>query len=137
MRNSLIESLVIGCGVALGVMLVHVLTQGASVMTQLLALLAVGVVLFCVQIALTQRSTRRDRLPPEEPDEQQPRSGSLRRRRRNPFARELTDDWIGLEDHSTEREPAEPYAPGDLDDLWAEPPDVPVQKAAAKVDDQR
>jgi hypothetical protein len=137
MRNSLIESMVIGCGIALGVMLVHVLTQGASVMTQLLALLAAGVVLFCVQIALTQSSRRRGGLPPEKTDERQPHSRSLRRRRRNPFARELTHDWIGLEDHSTEREPAEPYAPDDLDELWAEPPDVPVQKAAAKVDDQR
>jgi hypothetical protein len=135
MRNSLIESLVIGCGIALGVMLVHVLMQGAPVMTQLLALLAVGVVLFGIQLALTQRSTRRGRPPPEEPDERQPRARPLRRR--NPFARELTHDWIGLEDHSTEREPAEPYAPDDLDELWAEPPDVPVRKAATKVDDPR
>ncbi len=137
MRNSLIESLVIGCGIALGVMLVHVLMQGAPVMTQLLALLAAGVVLFCVQLALTLRSTRRGGPPPEEQDERQPRLRPLRRHRRNPFARELTHDWIGLEDYSTEREPAEPYAPDDLDELWGEPPDVPVRKADAKVDDPR
>jgi hypothetical protein len=137
MRNSLIESLVIGCGIALGVVLVHLLTQGASVMTQLIALLAAGVVLFCIQLALALRRTSRGGPSPEEQDEQQPRFRSLRQRRRNPFARELTHDWIGLEEHSAERELVEPYAPDDLDELWGEPPDVPVRKAAAKGDDLR
>ncbi len=134
MRNSLIESLVIGCGIALGVMLVHVLTQGAPVMTQLLALLVASAVLFCVQLVLAIGRRRHGDSPPEEQDQQQPRSRPLRQRRRNPFARELTHDWIGLEDHSAERERAEAYAPDDLDELWAEPPDVPVQKNAAKAD---
>ena len=134
MRNGPIESLVIGCGIALGVLLVHASTQGAPVMIQLLALLAAGVVLFCAQLALVLRHARRDG-PPEQQDEPQPRA--LRKRRRNPFARELTHDWIGLEDHSTEHDLAGPYAPDDLDELWGEPPDVPVRKAAPKVDDPR
>jgi hypothetical protein len=135
MRNSLIESLVIGCGIALGVLLVHTLTQGAPAMTQLLALLTAGVVLFCVQLALVLR--RRGRLP-EEQDKPQPPSRPLRRR--NPFARELTHDWTGLEDHSAERDAVSPYAPDDLDDeLWGTPadPDVAVRKAAGKLDDPR
>jgi hypothetical protein len=137
MRNSLIESLVIGCSIALGVLLVHTLTQGAPAMTQLLALLTAGVVLFCVQLALVLR--RGGRLPEEQDKPQQP-SRPLRRRRRNPFARELTHDWIGLEDHSAERDAVGPYAPDDLDDeLWGTPadPDVAVRKAAAKADDPR
>jgi hypothetical protein len=137
MRNSLIESLVIGCGIALGVLLVHTLTQGAPAMTQLLALLTAGVVLFCVQLALVLR--RGGRLPEEQDKPQQP-SRPLRRRRRNPFARELTHDWTGLEDHSAERNAVAPYAPDDLDDeLWGTPPDpdVAVRKAAAKLDDPR
>src|SRR4051812_556635 len=113
MRNGTIESLVIGCGIALGVLLVHALTQGASAITQLLALLAVGVVLFCVQLVL---ASRRSRPPPAEPGKS--RSRPLRQRRRNPFTRELTHDWTGLEDHSTERDLAGPYAPDDLDELW-------------------
>ena len=139
MRNRSIESLVIGCGIALGVLLVHALTRGASAMTQLLALLAASVVLFCIQLALAVRRARRSGPPPEEQDEPQQRSRPLRHRRHNPFARELTHDWTGLEDHSAERDVAGPYAPLDLDDeLWGEPPEVTVRKAAVKkVDDPR
>ena len=136
MRNNLIESLVIGCGIALGVVLVHVLTEDAPAMTQLLALLIAGIVLFCIQLALAIRRARLGGLPPQQ-DEPQPRFRSLRQRRRNPFARELTHDWTGLEDHSAERDLAGPYVPDDLDELWGEPPDVPVRKAVAKVDDPR
>ena len=132
MRNGTIESLVIGCGIALGVLLVHMLTQGASAMTQLLALLAAGVVLFCIQLAL---ASRRGSPPPAKQGQARPRS--LRQRRRNPFTRELTHDWTGLEDHSAERDLADPSAPDDLDELWGEPPDVQARKAGTKVDDPR
>ena len=137
MRNSPIESLLIGCGIALGVFLVQALTQGAPALTQLLALLAAGVVLFCAQLALASRRARRGTQPHEGEDEPQPRSRPLRYRRRNPFAGELTHDWTGLEDHSAERDLAGPYAPDDLDDeLWGEPPEAAVRKAIAKkVDD--
>ena len=135
MRNRPIESLVIGCGIALGVLLVHALTQGAPATTQLLALLTAGVVLFCIQLALVARRSNR---PPEAQDESQQRSRPLRHRRRNPFARELTHDWTGLEDHSAERDVAGRSAPDDLDDeLWGEPPEVAVRKVVAKVDDPR
>jgi hypothetical protein len=131
MRNSTIESLVIGCGIALGVLLVHTLTQGASALTQLLALLAAGLVLFCIQLAL---ASRRGSPPPAEQGESHSRP--LRLRRRNPFTRELTHDWTGLEDHPTERDLAVQYTPGDLDELWGEAPDAQARKAATKVDDQ-
>ena len=136
MRNSPIESLLIGCSIALGVLLVDSLTQGAPVLTQLLALVTAGAVLFCIQLTLAFRHARHDSRSSEQQDGQHQLSRSLRRRRRNPFARELTHDWTGLEDHSAERDLAEPYVPGDLDELWGEPQDAPVPRAAAKkVDD--
>ena len=138
MRNRPIESLVIGCGIALGVLLVHALTQGAPALTQLLALLTAGVALFCIQLALTVRRARRGGRLPKEQVEPQQRSLPLRRRRRNPFVRELTHDWIGLEDHSAEHDLAGQYTPDDLnDELWGEPPEVAVRKAAPKADDLR
>src|SRR5438105_12446495 len=108
MRNSVIESLIVGCGIALVVLLVQALTQGAPAMTQLLALLAAGAVLFCIQVALTLRRARRRGPAQEEQDAPPERSRPLRYRRRNPFARELTHDWMGLEDHSAERDVAAP-----------------------------
>ena len=137
MRISAIESLVIGCGIALGVMLVHALTQGAPALTQLLALLIAGVVLFCIQLALALRRARRASPPPDQQDEPHQRYQPLRQRRRNLFVRELTPDWIGLEDPSTERDLGGASAPNNLDDeLWGQPPEVVVRKAAAKkIDD--
>src|SRR5262245_18696435 len=139
MRNSPIESLVIGCGIALGVVLVHARTQGAPALTQLLALLAASLVLFCIQLALALRSARRASPPPDQQHEPHQRYQPLRQRRRNLFMRELTPDWIGLEDPSTERDLADPSAPNDLDDeLWGQPPEVTVRKPAAKkIDDPR
>jgi hypothetical protein len=138
MRNSPIESLIIGCGIALGVVLVHVLTQGAPMLTQLLALLAAGMILFCIQLALALLRAHRSPAP-DQRDAPQPPSRLLHGRRRNPFARELTHDWTGLEDHPTERDLAGPYAPDDLDaELWSVPPETPARKVVAKqVDDSR
>ena len=59
MRNRPIETLIIGCGIALGVLLVQALTQDAPALTQLLALLAAGLVLFCAQLALALRRLAR------------------------------------------------------------------------------
>src|SRR5690349_12110330 len=107
MRNSPIEILLIGCGIALGVVLVHALTQGASALTQLLALLIAGFVLFCAQLVLALRRARSNQ-PPAQPDQARPSLQALRRRGRNPFVRELTHDWVGLEEHSPDRDPAAP-----------------------------
>jgi hypothetical protein len=137
MPNNSIESLVIGCSIALGVLLVHGLTQGASGLVQLLALLGVGLVLFCIQLVLAQFRARRGDASPEQQNQPRLPFRSLRGRRGNPFARELTHDWTGLEDHSVERDLAGPYAPDDLDDeLWGEHPQAPARKSIAKqVDD--
>jgi len=137
MRNSPIEILVIGCGTALGVLLVHMLTEGASALIQLLALLSAGVVLFCIQLALVLRRAGRGDQPQQDQPQQPPRL--LRRRRGNPFVRELTHDWIGLEDHVPEPDTPGPRVPDALDDeLWGEPPQAPLQNAAVqKADDSR
>src|SRR3954465_7702295 len=108
MRNSSIESPIIGVGIPLGVLAVQALTQGAPAMMQLLALLVAGVVLFCIQLGLTLRRARRNSPPPEDADAAPERARPLRNRRRNPFVRELNHDWIGLEDHAAERDAAAP-----------------------------
>jgi hypothetical protein len=137
MRNSLIESLMVGCGIALGVMLVHTWTQGAPATTQLLALLAAGIVLFCIQLGLALRRSGQHSQPPEEPSWLEQHPMLTRRSRRNLFFRELTDDWTGLDDHSAEREPAGRYTPHDLDDeLWDDQLAPKREKAAAR-DQQR
>jgi hypothetical protein len=137
MRNSSIDSLIIGCGIALGVLAIQALTQGAPAMMQLLALLVVGVVLFCIQLALTLRRARHENPQLEEQDDAPARARPLRNRRRNPFVRELTHDWIGLEDPSPERDTAAPYALDQLDDaLWDASPEAATRKPGAeKVDE--
>jgi hypothetical protein len=130
MRSSIIESVMVGCGIALGVMLVHTLTQGAPATTQLLALLVAGIVLFCIQLGLALRRSRRDgsRFDEQAGLEQPPLLS--RRARRNPFFRELTHDWTGLDDHPAERGSAGPQTPDDLDDgLWGDQP-VPKREQA-------
>jgi len=132
MRNSVIESLMVGCGIALGVLLIHTLTQGAPATTQLLALLAAGIVLFCVQLGLALHRSRHDRPPPEEHAGLAQRPMLSRRSRRNPFFRELTHDWTGLDDHPAEQGPVVPFAPDDLDDeLWGDQPAAKRAKTAA------
>ena len=131
MRNSLLESLIVGCGIALGVMLVHTLTQGAPATTQLLALLAAGIVLFCIQLGLALRRPRRDGAPTEQQAGVEHRLLS-RRGRRNPFFRELTHDWTGLDEHPTEQGQAGPFAIDDLDDeLWGDLPATRRHKTTA------
>jgi hypothetical protein len=136
MHNSVIESLMVGCGIALGVLLIQALTQDAPATTQLLALLAAGIVLFCIQLGLALRRSRHSGTQPDAHARPAPRRALTRRARRNPFFRELTHDWTGLDDHTAEQDPAGPYAPDDLDDeLWGEPPLPKREQAIAS--DQR
>jgi len=137
MRNSLIESLVVGCGIALGVLLVDALTQGAPATTQLLALLGVGIVLFCIQLVLTLRRARRTGQAPEPEDWPERGRALTRRSRRNPFFRELTHDWIGLDDHLAEHGAPGRYAPDVLDDEQSnDQPEALPRKATAEAESQ-
>jgi hypothetical protein len=137
MRNSLLESLVVGCGIALGTLVIGALTHGAPVATQLLALLAAGLVLFCMQLALTLHRARRAGQPPEQSAGPAPRRLLLRRSQRNPFFRELTDDWTGLDDHLSERGTADPYASDELDgEIWGDLPETRPRKGVTQPEDK-
>jgi hypothetical protein len=80
-------------------MLVHLLTANAAPQLQLLALLAAAILIACSQVAFTIWRQRRG-IPPGSPSTDQLTSFlRFRRNQRNPFFRELTSDWIGLDEH--------------------------------------
>jgi hypothetical protein len=99
MRNDLIESLWIGGCIGLAVLAVHLLTASAAPQVQLVALLAAAFLIACCQIAFTIWRERRGIPSGAPPAEQEPNVLRLRRNRRNPFFRELTSDWTGLDEH--------------------------------------
>jgi hypothetical protein len=121
MRYDLIDSLLIGGSIGLIVLAIRALTDGASSQLKLLALLAAGGALFCVQLALLIRRRRRAGRPAEDQAEAERRPARMRRDRRNPFFRELTQDWTGLDEHIAERNTTDLELPEDQpDDLWIE-----------------
>lgn len=99
MRNDLVESLWIGGCIGLVVLAVHALTANATPQIQLLALLAAAVVIACCQIVFTIWRERRGIPSGSPPADHAPNVLRLRRNRRNPFFRELTSDWTGLDEH--------------------------------------
>lgn len=108
MRNDLVESLWIGGGIGLLILAIHALTSGAPPQAQLLALLAAALLIACAQIGVTiwrQRHGDRTGGPPAATP---PGFTRLRRGRRNPFFRELTSDWTGLDEHLPDDDRAKP-----------------------------
>ncbi|HNP73539.1 MAG TPA: hypothetical protein PLO33_05840 [Kouleothrix sp.] len=107
MRNDLIESLLIGAGVALLALAVHAWADGAAAAVQLLALALAGMALAGLQLAFAYyrgHSSGEEDIAPGQPP----------RARRNQFLRELTSDWTGLEDMQPERQqPGDTPAPPD------------------------
>ena len=99
MRNHLAESLCIGGLIGVAVLLIHVLTANAAPQIQLLALLAAACLVACCQIAFTIWYERRGIPSGSSPDDQATNFLRFRRNRRNPFFRELTSDWTGLDEH--------------------------------------
>src|SRR5215212_1840544 len=99
MRNDLVESLWIGGCIGLVVLVVLMLTANATPQVQLLALLAAAAVIACCQIVFTIWRERRGIPTGVPPTDQAPNFLRLRRNRRNPFFRELTGDWTGLDEH--------------------------------------
>jgi hypothetical protein len=147
MRKDLFDSLIMGLSIAFVVLAIRTLADGAAERTQLLLLLLAGVALAGLQLALTLRRARRRghagaQWP--EPDRPAPR---LRRDQRNPFVRELTREWTGLDEHVIERgaAPAEKAAAdlaGELDGQGPADPsarqaetDRPDAKAVPRQDD--
>jgi hypothetical protein len=99
MRNELVESLWIGACIGLAVLVVHALTANTTPQVQLLALLAAAILVACCQIAFTIWRERRGIPSGAPPTDHTPQFLRNRRNRRNPFFRELTSDWTGLDEH--------------------------------------
>jgi len=99
MRKDLINSLLVGMSIGLIALGIHALTDSSAPHYQLLALALSGLTLFALHLALGLRRARqaRDRVDNEADHEPE----TFLRDRRNPFFRELTRDWTGLDEHST------------------------------------
>jgi hypothetical protein len=97
MRYDLIDSLLLGGTIGFVALALHMLTDGAPPHYQLLALVLAGAALFAVQIALALRRSRQSGRGSDEAAEHEP--PRLRHNRRNPFYRELTSDWTGLDEY--------------------------------------
>ena len=108
MRKELIDILLLGCAIALIALAIHALTDTAAPYYRLLALALAGTALFGVQLGLAFRRARQQEQPPDESvDHETPHPPH---NRNNPFFRELTRDWIGLD----EQPPAEKPSTGAL-----------------------
>jgi hypothetical protein len=104
MRNDVVESLAIGGSIGLLALLIHAWTDAAGLERQLLALLIAGLALAALQLAWGYRRARRAGPPPEQHAQRDGHGPH------NPFFRELTSDWTGLEDSPAEP-PSKPQAP--------------------------
>jgi hypothetical protein len=103
MRKDLIDSLLLGGAIALVALALHALTDEAAPHYQLLALALAAVLLFAIQLGLARHRARSAARPADESADEEP---PFKHNPRNPFFRELTSDWTGLD----ERPPAEPPA---------------------------
>jgi hypothetical protein len=102
MRKDLINSLLIGGTIGLVALAIHAVTDNAAPHYQLLALVLAGAALFAVHLVLALRRKARA----ETDDGREQEAASLRHDPRNPFFRELTKDWTGLDDY-----PVDDHAP--------------------------
>jgi len=122
MRYDWFDSVIVGGSIALAILAIQTLADGAPGQARLLLLLLAGAVLAGLQLVLTLRRTRRGA------SEQPPQSGrpapDARTDRRNPFIRELTRDWTGLDDRGLAPGPPR-SARRELDDA-AETADQPL-----------
>ena len=98
MRNELIEGVLLGIGIGLAVIAIRTLMAGASSQAQVLALVLVGAALCIVQLVLTLRSKRREAPPTRDAVEARRPLARRRSSQRDPFARELTREWTGLDE---------------------------------------
>ena len=119
MRRYVIDNLLLGASIGLIALAIRELTGGATRYYQLLAVVLAGVALFGIQLVLARYRARQADESEDGADlEQNPRR--MRRHRRDPFSRELTHDWTGLD--------AYPAAPPSADDLVSPPAPEPSDK---------
>lgn len=111
MRNDLIESVCIGGCIGILIFAVHMLTASAAPQIRLLALLIAAIVIAACQLGLTIWRERRGHTANDSPAEPEPSLSRLRRNRRNPFFRELTSDWTGLDEPRAEPEDTPTHQP--------------------------
>lgn len=98
MRDDVIESVLIGCTVGVFAVALHAWVDAAAPAIQVFALVSAGLILAVLQLVIARRRriARRaddaliEPLPPPAPP-------------RNQFLRELTSDWVGLDDTSPTR----------------------------------
>jgi hypothetical protein len=101
MRKDLINSLLVGGAIGFIAIGLHVVTAAASPAYRLLALAVAGLVLFAVHLAIALRRGRQAR---HDADDGEHEAGA-RHNPRNPFFRELTSDWTGLDEHPAGEQP--------------------------------
>jgi hypothetical protein len=114
MRSDIVDSLLIGCTIGFAALAIHALTDGAAPHYQLLALVVAGAGLFAAQLALALRRTRQRQQASDESAEHD--GATPRHNRRNPFFRELTSDWTGLDDRPPTDPSPEPARSGNIGD---------------------
>jgi hypothetical protein len=114
MLKDVINSLLIGGIIGFVALAIHALTDTAAPHYQLLALALAGVVLFAVHLTLGLRRSGKSRADADDGREHE--GAALRPDRRNPFFRELTKDWTGLDDY-----PVDDKAPQNGSDVLAMP----------------
>lgn len=107
MRRDLFDSLLIGVSIGFIALAIHALTDGSAPHYQLLALTLAGAVLFGIHLALALRRRQQARSQKETVEPEHAPETFLRDRR-NPFFRELTRDWTGLDEYPSAEKP-----PGD------------------------
>ncbi|MBK9715678.1 MAG: hypothetical protein IPO81_31015 [Kouleothrix sp.] len=120
MKYDLADSLLVGGSIGFIALAIHALTGAAQPGVQLLALTLAGAALFGVQLALFVRRARQPGSAQDEQSDPEQTLAHLRHNRRNPFFRELTSDWTGLDDRSSAEQPASAEDAAPLDGATAD-----------------
>jgi hypothetical protein len=97
MRRDFVDILLLGGAIAIVTLAINILTDGVAPYYRLLALALAGIALFGVQLVRAIRRARQDDRPSEESVDHEPTH--IRHNPNNPFFRELTHDWTGLDEH--------------------------------------
>lgn len=106
MRRYVIEYFLLGASIGLIAIVIQIFTGGASRAFQLLAVGLAGIVLSGI-LMLLERRGRRASQPQADSLDAEEDTRRLQRYRRDPFTRELTQDWTGLHAYQPPLPPAD------------------------------